>query len=161
MKASKLNDMTAVLGLEPKRISEIFPEGAVDAVDSLTKTRAELKKANEEYENWNEKYKDAVKAALESSQKEMELVKAALPEESPERKESMALIVKSANASVDAIKSSLGYEAAQDREVTVVVQSNDRFDLMVKAFNKVACERYVSAEALSETSQALKAAIEA
>ena len=139
----------------------MFQEKAVESVHKIERTHVEIEKVLEDFRKVQKLYMEEVESVSEEVQDEINAIKKDETLDDAAKEKKIKPIVERGNENIKKVEKDTGYDKAKEEVLEVVIQSNERFDLLKQLFSKMACDIYVRSDALSTTFEALESAKEA
>jgi hypothetical protein len=152
LKASLLNDLVNSITVSPKVYMEMFPSSDLAGLHRYDKLKDELMEANVAYT-------DAISEVVKISKPISERVDAVAKEFEAGSKEHREAI-DAANEEINATPEKAKMKEEAEKEITVEVVSNERFDMLKELFNhKTTIAKWNDTKALLTIDDVLTAAV--
>jgi len=150
LKATYLNGLAGIVLIEPKELTDLFPETDLVGVHKHNKLKDEILEANV-------LFSDAV-AALN---KALRPIQERFKNESKELDEAnKAQLLTKLNDELEKLPESAALKEVSDKDVEVTIGSNERFDLLKSIFaHKKSIAKWSNSKALVAVDDALNAAV--
>ena len=158
LKAVRVHDLYTVFNsLTPADIAKYAGSDTMKSIRGVSKLVDELEEADKGYMEVAKKIEDAVEVVRKDYQEKLKSL-------GKDDKEAEDTLLKEANEkakkTLDDARKEYGMDEAQDVEVEVVINSDDRYTLLKTLFEKTAPEKYLSTPACAETWEAIESAKE-
>lgn len=165
LKSIRVQDLITIFGaLSPQEISKIKPEESVKTISRVQRLYEELEKANEHFVALNEKYLEPQRKIQEKYQEEIRKLRASKDMDEKAREKEIERMVAEANDELSRAmrkaEKELNYAKEGEKEVEVLVNSDERFALLKDVFEKIAAEKFIVKKPICEISEAIDQARE-